>query len=151
MSISERLEADLHAAMRAGESERTQTLRTLRSAIHYVEIDTRRPATDEEVIKVLQTEARRREEALAIYRDKSRLDRAAVEQTELNLIRAYLPAAVETEVIRSEATAVVAEVGANAPSDVGKVMSPLMARLRQRGTVDGKLVNQIVRELLERA
>ena len=151
MTLPERIDADLRDAMRARDAQRTRTLRSLRSAIHYAEIDRRREANDELVREVLSHEARRREEAIALYREGGREDKAQDEATELEIIRPYLPAEVGREAMETEAKAVIAAVGASGPSDTGKVMGTLMPRLRDQGTVDGKLVSEIVRALLAQA
>ena len=148
MSLLERIDADLRNAVRASDRHRAQTLRTVRSAIQYAVLDGRTEADDDLVRTVLARELRRREEAIEIYRDSGRDDKVDDETAELEIIRAYLPPAVGADGIASEASAVIAEVGAEGPSDVGKVMGPLMARLRDRGTVDGQSVNATVRRML---
>ncbi len=148
MSLLERIDADLRDAVRARDRGRTQTLRTIKSAVQYAELDGQVEADDEVVRTVLAREVRRREEAIAIYRDNGRDDKVDDETAELEIIRAYLPPAVSADDIASEASAVIAEVGAEGPSDIGKVMGPLMARLRDRGTVDGQAVNATVRRML---
>ncbi len=148
MPLLERIDADIRNAVRARDRGRAQTLRTIRSAVQYAALDGRTEADDELVRTVLAREARRREEAIAIYRDSGRDDKVDAETAELELIRAYLPPAVGPDDIESEAAAVIAEVGAQGPSDIGKVMGPLMARLRGRGTVDGRAVSGTVRRML---
>ncbi len=148
MTLDERLAADLRQSVRKRDAARSQLLRGLRSAIRYAQIDGKREASDELAVEVLAREARRREEAIALLRKGGREDAAAAEAVELDLIRAYLPAMVGRETIESEAREVIGEMGAGDPSATGKVMGALMPRLRARGTVDGKLVNGVVRELL---
>ncbi|MBM4438554.1 MAG: GatB/YqeY domain-containing protein [Actinobacteria bacterium] len=147
-TLLERIDHDIRLALKSGQSQRLQTLRTLRSAIHYVEIENRHAATDDEVRQVLGREARRRDEAAAIYRERGRADRAAAEQAELDLIQSYLPVAVSATEIAAEAAGVIAAVGAKGVGDTGMVMSELMVRLRVKGSVDGKQVSAIVRKLL---
>ena len=148
MTLLERIDADLRDALRARDRDRTRTLRTLRSAIQYAEIDARREADDDTVREVLSREARRREEAIALCRQGGRQDKAEDEAAELEIVRSYLPPELTREAVETEAKAVIAAVGASGPSDTGKVMGALMSRLREQGTVDGKTVSEVVRALL---
>jgi hypothetical protein len=123
-------------------------LRTIRSAIAYEAKDKRQDADDDLVRAVLAREARRREEAITLYESGGRADKAADEQAELAVIAAYLPPVIDAEAIESAARAVIEDTGASGPGDMGRVMGPLMGRLRAQGTVDGKAVSATVRALL---
>ena len=79
-------------------------------------------------------------------RTSGREDLVAEEETELAILQTYLPQQLTRDEIEAEARQVIDEVGASSPRDIGKVMKPLMARLK--GRADGRLVNQVVRELL---
>jgi uncharacterized protein YqeY len=148
MTLLERMASDLRDAMRARDLPRTRTLRTLHSAVRYAEIENRGEADDELVREVLGREARRREEAIALYREGDRPDKVEEETAELELIRAYLPPEVSRETMEQEARAVISSLGASGPADTGRVMGNLMPRLRGLGTVDGKTVSEVVRALL---
>jgi uncharacterized protein YqeY len=151
MALHEQLAEDLRTAQRARDRTRVQIMRLLRSAIQYEELERREPADDAMVRAVLAREARRREEAIALYRETNREDKVRDETLELDVIRTYLPPELDRAAIEAEARSVIDTVGAEGPSDFGKVMGALMPRLRERGTVDGKLVNESVRALLSSA
>ena len=151
MALHEQLVEDLRTAQRARDRPRIQIIRLLRSAIQYEELERRETADDAMVRDVLTREARRREEAIALYREAGREDKVREETLELDVIRTYLPPELDRDAIEAEARRVIDEVSAEGPSDVGKVMGALMPRLRERGTVDGKLVNESVRALLSSA
>ncbi|MCY4114699.1 MAG: GatB/YqeY domain-containing protein [Chloroflexi bacterium] len=148
MSLLDRISSDLTSALRGGDQPRVRLLRTLRSAIAYEAKDKRQDAGDDLVRTVLAREARRREEAIKLYESGGRADKAADEQAELAVIAGYLPPVIDAEAIEAAARAVIDETGASGPGDIGRVMGPLMARLRAQGTVDGKAVSATVRALL---
>ncbi len=148
MSLLDQISGDLTSALRGGDKPRVRLLRTLRSAVAYEAKDKRQDADDELVRTVLAREARRREEAIKLYESGGRADKVADEQAELAVIADYLPPVVDAEAIEAAARAVIEDTGASSPGDMGRVMGPLMARLRAQGTVDGKVVSATVRALL---
>lgn len=148
MALFDRITDDTKSALRAGDRSRVRLLRTLTSAITYEAKDKQQDAYDELVRTVLAREARRREEAVEMLAAGGREDKVADERAELAVIAEYLPPAVDEAAIKAAAREVIAETGATGPSDMGRVMGPLMERLRAAGTVDGKTVSAAVRELL---
>ncbi len=148
MALIDRIADDTKSALRAGERSRVQLLRTLTSAITYEAKDKQQDPDDELVRTVLTRESRRREEAIEMLASGGREDKVADERAELAVIAEYLPPVVDADAIDAAAREVIAETGATGPSDMGRVMGPLMERLRAAGTVDGKAVSAAVRELL---
>lgn len=148
MSLLDRISGDLTSALRGGDQPRVRLLRTLRSAIAYEAKDKQQDAEDSLVRAVLARESRRREEAIKLYESGGRADKAAEEQAELAVIATYLPPVIDADTIEAAARAVIDDTGASGPGDIGRVMGPLMARLRAQGTVDGKAVSATVRALL---
>ena len=149
MSLKERIEADLKEAIRGGDEARKRALRTLITAISRAarEGDTFRELSDDEILQVIAKEAKKREEAIEMYAQGGREDLVAAEKAELEVLRQYLPRQLTREEIEARAREVIAEVGANSPRDMGKVMKVLMAEMR--GRADGRVVSEIVRELLQ--
>ncbi|MPZ98395.1 MAG: GatB/YqeY domain-containing protein [Dehalococcoidia bacterium] len=145
-TIAETLRADMVAAMRSGDARRRDTLRLLMAAVENGRIAAGHALEDPEVVGVLQREARQRRDSIAEYQKGNRPDLVAVEEAELAIIEAYLPATLSDDEVRTFARETVAEVGAEGPGDLGKVMSPLMKRLA--GRADGRRANEIVREIL---
>ncbi|MFP4394020.1 MAG: GatB/YqeY domain-containing protein [Anaerolineales bacterium] len=146
MTLKEKLERDLHEAMRQRDVRRRNVLRMALSAIQTVEATRKDPLSDDEVVVLLRKEAKRREEALQMMRDAGREDLVPAEETELEILRAYLPRMMDDAEITELAKEVIAETGAASPADMGQVMGALMPRVK--GKADGRVVSQIVRQLL---
>lgn len=147
MKIKEQLTADLKEAMRDKDEQRRNTLRLLLAAVKQLEVDQRKTLDDEEVQALLMKQAKQRQESIAAYEAADRADLAAPEKGELAIIEAYLPQMMTREEIETLAKEVVAEVGADGPRAMGMVMGKLMPRLK--GQADGRLVNEVVRDLLK--
>jgi uncharacterized protein YqeY len=97
-------------------------------------------------LALIAKQAKERQESIDAFRSGGRDDLVAQEEVDLALLETYLPRQLNQEEVKAEAREVIDEVGASGIQDIGKVMKPLMARLR--GRADGRLANQIVRELL---
>lgn len=149
MTLKERLAEDLKAAVRSGDQARKTALRLVTAAVRNAEIAAGRPLDDEDVLKVIQREARQHEESIQQFQQAGRQDLVQKEQAELAVLAAYLPARLSREEIAAQARAVIQEVGAAGPRDKGRVMGALMPRLGSRA--DGREVNEVVTELLEDA
>jgi len=146
MSLQDQLNSDMKDAMRAKDTVRLSTIRQLRSAIKNKEIELGKSLDDESIIGVITTQGKQRREAAQMYRENERLELAEKEEAELEILLAYLPTQLGEAELRTIISAVIAETGANSAKDMGKVMGPVMAKTR--GCADGKLVNQLVKELL---
>lgn len=144
--LEDKLMEDYKAAMRAGDAQRKETLRLLRSALKSAEIDKRAPLSEPEVHEVLARQAKQRREAIEQFRQGRREDLVQKEQAELSIIEEYLPAQMSREEIEQLARDVIAEVGASNVREMGAVMSRIMPQVK--GRADGKLVNEVVRSLL---
>jgi uncharacterized protein YqeY len=141
-----RLQTELKAAMANKDNFRRDTLRLLMSAIKQVEVDERKELSAEEVDAVLQKEAKKRRESIEEMEKAGRIELAENEKRELSLIEEFLPKQLSREEVTVLARDAVAQSGATSPKDTGKVMSVLMPKVK--GLADGKLVNDVVRELL---
>ncbi|WP_303721910.1 GatB/YqeY domain-containing protein [Malonomonas rubra] len=146
MNLKDQLTNDMKEAMKAKQTERLGTIRQLRSAIKNKEIEIGKELDDEEVIGVIGTQVKQRREAAQMYRDNDRLELAAKEEAELEVLQGYLPTQLSEAELREIVSAIIAETGAASIKDLGKVMPQVMARTK--GVADGKLVNQLVREQL---
>ena len=134
------------AAMRAGDAKRRDTLRLLIAALDNARIAAGHDLRDEESAVTLQREARQRRDSIEEYGKGGREDLVASEQAELEIIGAYLPEDLTEEELRAAIEEVVTEVGASGAGELGKVMGPLMERVR--GRADGRVVSALVRERL---
>ncbi len=146
MSLKEQLQHDLQAAMRARDERRKSVLRMALTAVQLAEVEAKGELNDEGVSAALRREIRRREEALEMIRASGRAEVIAEDEAQLEILRSYLPQSLTVEQVRSLAQEVIAATGAATPADVGKVMKLLMPRVQ--GKADGRLVNQVVRDLL---
>jgi len=145
MSLREQLQADLHDAIRARDKHRKGALRMVLAAVQRAEIE-KGPLSDDEVLALIQKEVKRRQDALEMIREAGREELAAIEATEIEILRAYLPEPLSLEAVTEFVQAAILEVGASSPADMGKVMQVLMPQVR--GKADGRLVSGIVRDLL---
>ncbi len=150
MSLNDQLAKDLKQAMKAKDAVRLRTIRSVRAALKEKEIAERRDGeahlSEEQVLAVVQKQAKQRRDAIAQYEPAGRDDLAAKEQEELEIIEAYLPKQLGDEEIRRVVQEIVAATGASSMREMGKVMSATMEQLR--GRADGRRINEIARELL---
>jgi uncharacterized protein len=146
-STKERLQADLREAMKAGADAQRNTLRLMLAAIKQEEVDRQQELDEAGVQAVLAKQSKQRRESIADYEAAGRAEMAAQEQVELAIIEAYLPQMMSREEIEQVATAVIAQVGATDIKSMGAVMGQLMPQLK--GKADGRLVNEVVRKLLQ--
>lgn len=169
MSLKDQLAQDLKEAMKARDETRKATIRLLRAAINAAEIEKRSAfvesqqsknvdienltvtdaqfaLTDEEVLEVIQKQAKQRRDSIAEFQKGRRDDLVAAEQAELAVIETYLPRQMTREEILGAARKAAAELGVSDMSGMGRLMKHLMAELK--GRADGRMVNQVVREVL---
>lgn len=140
------LNAALKDAMKNKDTDRREVIRMALNSVKQVEIDTRKEVSPEQVIEILQKEAKRRRESVEDMAKAGRTEGADQERRELAILEEFLPRQLSAEEITVIVKEVIAQVGAASAKDQNKVMGPLMARVK--GLADGKLVNQIVREQL---
>lgn len=145
--LSEKIKADLEAAMKAKDKERTSCLRMAISAIKYRQVAmNNKDLDDQEVVRVLRTQVKQVTESLESYTTGGREDLAGIERKNLEILKTYIPPELDEEGIRSIARDIIAETGAT-KKDFGRVMKLVMGRVA--GQADGKIVNGIVNSLLQ--
>lgn len=140
------LQNALKTAMKAKDNQRRDVIRLLQSAIKQVEIDTQKELSNEDIMAILQKEAKKRRESIDDYSKAGRDGLVEGEEFELSVINEFLPKQLSAEEVAVIVAEVISEVGAVSAKDMGKVMGSVMQRVK--GLADGKLVNQIVREQL---
>lgn len=145
-TIAESIRSQMTAAWKANDTQRRDALRLLIAALDNARIELGHAPEDDEALRVLQKEAKQRRDSITEYERAGRADLVAKEQAELDVIEEFLPAQMSDDELRDLAREVIASVGATGPSDVGKVMRPLMERVG--GRADGRRANEIARELL---
>ncbi|TAF51225.1 MAG: GatB/YqeY domain-containing protein [Oscillatoriales cyanobacterium] len=150
MSLKDRIGEEIKAAMKARDKVRLETIRSIKKAILEKEISVR-PQGQEELnedqeIELLTQLAKQRRDSIEQYTGAGRLDLAEREAQELAILEEYLPAQMDDAAIAAAVEAVIAQVGATSPKDMGKVMGPVMQELK--GRADGKRIQAIVKEKL---
>lgn len=137
-----RLQTDMKEAMKARDAERLSTIRMLISSLKNKQIDLRRDLTEDEIVTVLATEAKKRREAADSFRSGNRDELADKEEAELVVIEGYLPKQLTEDEVGAIVDELIASTGAQQKSDMGKVMGPLMGRIK--GQFDGGRAKDIV-------
>lgn len=129
MSLKDQITDDMKAAMRAKDSERLGTIRLLTSAIKQKEVDERIELDDVAVVAVIDKMVKQRKDSITAFEQGGRADLAAKEAAELAVLQAYLPQRLSADEVAAEVRAIVAELGASGPGDMGKVMGAVKTRL----------------------
>ena len=150
MGLKEDLKSDLTDSMKARDAVRSMTIRALLTAITNEEVagKEKKELTDAEIITVLTREAKKRREAAEAFEAGGRADRAASERAEGEVIAGYLPEQLSEDDVKKLIAETIAAVGATGPSDMGKVMGSLKAKVA--GKADGALVSSLVKEALNK-
>jgi uncharacterized protein len=136
----------LKDAMKNKDTERRNVIRLVQSAIKQVEIDDQKELSDEEVMDILQKEAKKRRESIVELNNAGRSESAEVEQSELTIIEEFLPKRLTDDELRPIVQDAVDQVGATSMKEMGQIMKIVMPQIQ--GRADGRQVNTIVKELL---
>jgi hypothetical protein len=140
MTLKERIQEDMKAAMRAKDAARLSAIRLLLAAMQQKEVDERQSLADADVLGIIEKMLRQRRESIAQYEKAARQDLADQEKFEIGVLSAYLPQQMGEAEITQAVAAAVSEAGANGVKDMGKVMALLKPRLAGRadmGKVSG--------------
>lgn len=146
MGIVERINQELVSATKNRDKERLSIIRLIRSALQNRQIDKRAELTDEEALQVLSSLVKKAKESIEQFEKGNRPDLADKERKELEVILSFMPKQLGEEELRAELASIIDQVGAKGPQDLGQVMKAAMEKLK--GRADGKIVNQVARELL---
>ena len=147
MSLSEQVQKDMIAAMKAHEELRLSTLRMVKSALKNKEIDKRAPLDEKEELQVFSTMIKQRKDSIEAFEKGGRPELAKKEAEEIAIIEAYMPKAVGEADVVAAVKATIAEMGSPTMKDMGTVMKNVMARFAG-ARVDGKLVSETVKKAL---
>jgi uncharacterized protein len=149
MSLIERIQQDITAAMKARDEHRLSTLRMVKAALKNREIEKMGALDDKESQAVLSTLVKQRKDSVEQFLKGGRKEMADKEAAEITLIETYMPKAAEEEEIVAEVKAAIAEMGSPTMKDMGTVMKNSMARFQAAGLrVDGKQVSEVVKREL---
>ena len=146
MSLQSEISAALKDAMRAKDEAKLASLRLVLTAIKNREKEVRRSLEDSEIISLISTQIKQRKESIDHYRKAGRDDLVKAEESELQILQAYMPEELSAEEMSQALDEVISEVGAVSIKDMGKVMKAAMAKLA--GRADGRAINEMVKEKL---
>lgn len=146
MNLRDRINEDVKGAMKAKDAKKRDALRLLMSAFKQIEVDERKELSDEDVIKIIQSQVKRRDEAATQYKDAGRDDLMQIELDEIAYYKDYLPAQLSDNELTLALNEIIAKVGAATLKDIGKVMGAASKELS--GKADGKRINECAKTLL---
>jgi uncharacterized protein YqeY len=144
--LTEQIRAELTAAMKARDAVRLSTLRMLQSAFKYQQIEVGHELSDEEAMTVIRKAVKQRLDSIEQYTKGNRPELAAKEQSEMELLKTWLPADLTDDEVEAGICEIVASTGAQSKKDMGKVMKEASAKYK--GRVDGRKLQEIVSKLL---
>ena len=146
MDLKSEIQEAVKVAMKSGDAVTLSTLRLLLAALHNEEIRLRRDLAPEEIQRIIATLTKQRVEAIELYRQGKRDDLAQKEETELAVLKRFLPQPLSEDEVKDLIRASIAEAGASGIQDLGKVMKLVMPKVSGRS--DGKRVNELAKALL---
>jgi len=146
LSLKDRINDDVKAAMRGGDARRRDALRLLLAALKQREVDERKELADPDVVAIIDKMIKQRREAIVQFEKGGRQDLAQNEQFEISAFQSYMPQALSDAEIEAAISEALASIGAKAPSDMGKVMGVLKVKLA--GRADMTKVSALVKSRL---
>ena len=146
MTLRARINDDIKTAMRAGDARRRDALRLLLAALKQREVDERKELADGDIIAVIDKMLKQRRDSIAQFEKGGRQDLADAEKFELEVLQAYMPQALSDAEIAAAVAAAMSETGAAGPTDMGRVMAALKAKLA--GRADMGKVSALVKSRL---
>lgn len=146
MALKDRITEDMKTAMRAKDSMRLGTIRLLLAAVKQKEVDERVVVDDVMLVGIIDKLIKQRKDSVAAYTQANRQDLADVESNEIKVLAAYLPQRLSADEVTAAVAAIVANLGAKGPADMGKVMGVVKTQLA--GKADMALVSQAVKAAL---
>ncbi len=146
MALKEQLDAELKTAMREKDQVKLSTVRMLKSAVKYREIELMKPLDDAGVQGVIGSEIKRRRDSVEQYRAGGREDLASKEEAEIAILQRYLPAQLSPDELARIVEAAIQRCGAQGPTDRGKVMKDVLPEVQ--GKAEGKAVSELVKAKL---
>ena len=149
MDIKQKLQEDLKESMRAGDEPRKGNIRMVLAAIRLAEVEKGSALDETGLMAILQKEIKSRRETILDAQKIGRNDLVGTAEVDISILETYLPKALTTEELHALAKAVIEEVGATTPADMGKVMKVLLPRLQ--GRAPGDQASLAVRQLLQNA
>jgi len=144
--LKQKLSDDLKQAMKDGDTNKRSVLRLLLSSVHNAEISKQSALNNSDVLGIIAKEVKQHHESIDAFKQGKRSDLVDKEESELVILQEYMPQQMTRDEIVEAVRRVIAQVGAQGPADKGKVMKELMPAMK--GKADGKVINDVVTELL---
>lgn len=141
-----KFQEELKTAMKSGDKKRITAIRNIFGKLKARKIDKGEELTDDESMKIIQSSVKQLKDSIEQYKNAGRDDLAEAESYELSFLEQYLPKQMGEDELKVIVKKIIGETGASSQADIGKVMGPLMKDIA--GKADGKMAQQIVRELL---
>lgn len=149
MNYEERINEELKLAIKSGDKIRIETIRSIRAAIiEFNKSGLNRELNEDDFLKIINSQAKKRKDAIELYKKGNRQDLVEKEEKELKIIQEFLPQQLSEDEIKKISLDIILNLNASGPNDFGKVMGVAMKEFK--GKADGKLVQQIVKELLNK-
>jgi uncharacterized protein len=151
MSLEQKIMGELKTAMLAKDEKALRSLRAIKAAILLAKTSEGAGGElkEDDEIKLLQKLVKQRKDSLEIFQQQNRTDLAQKEKEEIEIIEKFLPKQLSADEIKAELSAIISEVGASSPADMGKVMGAATKKLA--GKADGKTISALVKELLSKS
>lgn len=146
MNLREKISQELKEAMKAKDTKKRDALRLLMSAFKQIEVDERKELNDDDIVKIIQSQIKRRNDSAAQYKDAAREDLMQLELDEIAIYMPYLPTQLSDSELESALKDIISKVGASTIKDMGKVMGAASKELSAKA--DGKRINECVKSLL---
>jgi uncharacterized protein YqeY len=146
MEFIKEIKVDLHKAMKSEEKDKVVTLRSLLAKLKDKQISLGVDLSEKEVLSVIKTLVKQRKESFSIYKKAGRDDLALKEETEFKIYESYLPQSMSLDEIKNLVSCLIKETGVTDISEIGRIMPLIMKR--GGSSMDGKIANQVLRELL---
>ncbi len=146
MTLREKINQDIKDAMKAKDTKKRDALRLLTSAFKQIEVDERKELNDEDVIKIIKTQVKRRDDAASQYKEADRKDLMQIELDEIAIYMPYLPAQLSDDKLEDAIKNIITKVSASNMKDMGKVMG--LATKELGSQADGKRISGCVKKLL---
>ena len=147
MKISKNIKLEMYRSMKAGEKSKAIALRTLLAKLKYKKIEKGVDLSEKEELDLIKSLAKQRRESIAIFEKANREDLVEIEKAELKIIESYLPEMLSLDDTKKIVISVIRETGAKEIKDLRMVMPQIMKKTD--GEIDGKIANQIAKELLQ--
>lgn len=146
MSIKKKVENEMILAAKAKDKLKLSALRMIKTALHNKEIDLKRELNETEMLQLLSSLAKQRNDSIEQFKKGGRTDLVEKEEAELGIIQGFMPEQMSEKDVEEEIGKAIAEVGAAGVKDMGKVMKVLMPKVT--GKAEGKLVSELVKKRL---